>query len=239
MDRDWLACELEAGRSIEALARELGRSASTVSYWVRKHGLRSAHARRHEGNGGIERDRLADLVESGLSGRAIAEELGVSQATVRHWLARHGLRTRRSASAARRSLDDAGASGSTTGTCPAHGRTTFGRRREGGWRCLKCRAGDVARRRRKVKAILVAEAGGACVLCGYARSPAALQFHHLDPADKAFSLSFGGATRALAASRAEAAKCVLLCANCHAEVEAGVAKLPIAVRHARAAHVPG
>jgi hypothetical protein len=28
---------------------------------------------------------------------------------------------------------------------------------------------------------------------------------------------------ALEAARAEAAKCVLLCANCHAEVEAGVA----------------
>jgi len=29
----------------------------------------------------------------------------------------------------------------------------------------------------------------------------------------------------MAALRAEAAKCVLLCANCHAEVEAGYTKL--------------
>ena len=34
-----------------------------------------------------------------------------------------------------------------------------------------------------------------------------------------------GVTRSLAAARAEAAKCVLLCANCHAEVEAGVKRL--------------
>jgi len=42
---------------------------------------------------------------------------------------------------------------------------------------------------------------------------------------KAFSLSFAGVTRSIAAARDEAAKCALLCANCHAEVEAGVAIL--------------
>jgi hypothetical protein len=35
--------------------------------------------------------------------------------------------------------------------------------------------------------------------------------------------------RALSAAREEAGKCVLLCANCHAEVEAGVATLPTTV----------
>jgi hypothetical protein len=50
---------------------------------------------------------------------------------------------------------------------------------------------------------------------------AALQFHHLDPARKSFALSRNGVTRSLAELRAEAAKCVVLCANCHAEVEVG------------------
>jgi hypothetical protein len=35
-----------------------------------------------------------------------------------------------------------------------------------------------------------------------------------------------GLTRSLAKSRAEAAKCALLCSRCHAEVEAGVKRLP-------------
>jgi deoxycytidylate deaminase len=90
---------------------------------------------------------------------------------------------------------------------------------------VKCRAEAVTKRRRLVKATLVADAGGRCVLCGYASTPAALQFHHLDPSIKAFHLSHGGVSRSLAAARAEADKCVLLCANCHAEVEAGVATL--------------
>jgi hypothetical protein len=92
--------------------------------------------------------------------------------------------------------------------------------------CLKCRSEAVVARRRRVKVRLVMEAGGRCVLCGYDRSPAALQFHHRDPEQKAFSIAYRGVARSLAAAREEMRKCVLLCATCHAEVEAGVATLP-------------
>jgi hypothetical protein len=92
----------------------------------------------------------------------------------------------------------------------------------GYYRCTRCRARQVSNRRRKVKRILVAEAGGRCLVCGYDRHPAALEFHHLDPAAKSFNLSLRGVTRKIDALREEARKCVLLCANCHAEVEAGV-----------------
>ena len=59
MDRDALAAMLAAGRSIESIARETGKSASTVAYWVNKHGLTSGHAARHAARGGIEREQLA------------------------------------------------------------------------------------------------------------------------------------------------------------------------------------
>jgi len=68
---------------------------------------------------------------------------------------------------------------------------------------------------------LVEEAGGECQVCGYSRCAAALQFHHLNPKEKLFSLSHDSVARSIERSRAEAAKCVLLCANCHAEVEVG------------------
>jgi hypothetical protein len=93
-------------------------------------------------------------------------------------------------------------------------------------RCKKCRAEAVARRRRKVKEILVEEAGGCCVICGYDRSVCALEFHHRDPSQKAFGLAQRGITRSIAEVRREAEKCVLLCSNCHSEVEHGVTRLP-------------
>jgi hypothetical protein len=83
----------------------------------------------------------------------------------------------------------------------------------------------VAERRRRVKEILVAESGGRCAICGYDSYVGALAFHHLDPSQKGFGLSLRGLTRGIAQLREEAKKCVLLCHNCHAEVEAGLASL--------------
>jgi len=109
--------------------------------------------------------------------------------------------------------------------CATHGATEFWIEGRGAYRCLKCRSERVAERRRRVKETLVAEAGGACVLCGYNRFAGALQFHHVDPSTKSFGLGQAGATRSLEAMRREAAKCVLLCANCHAEIEADLQTL--------------
>jgi hypothetical protein len=67
------------------------------------------------------------------------------------------------------------------------------------------------------------------LLCGYDRCSAALTFHHVDPSTKKFGIAAGGLARALSKLREEAAKCVLLCANCHAEVEAGISSLPFEV----------
>jgi predicted nucleic acid-binding Zn ribbon protein len=62
--------------------------------------------------------------------------------------------------------------------------------------------------------------GGKCIRCGYARCTRALTFHHRDPASKAFPVDARNcAGRSREVLTAEAAKCDLLCANCHTEVE--------------------
>ena len=111
--------------------------------------------------------------------------------------------------------------------CRRHGKTDFFIEGRGSHRCSRCRWEAVARRRRKVKSILVHEAGGRCRLCEYSRCADALHFHHVDPATKSFSIGSRGLTRSLEIWRREAAKCALLCANCHAEVEAGIVTLAV------------
>lgn len=78
----------------------------------------------------------------------------------------------------------------------------------------------VSATRRKNVAIIKEEAGNRCCKCGYDRCPEALEFHHLDPSAKEGGII--GSTRGLAAQREEAKKCILVCANCHREIHAGM-----------------
>lgn len=226
MDKAWLTSQLSSGRSIGSVAREAGRHPSTVAYWAKKHGLTSSHASRHAARGTIDRDLLAMIVACGLSVRDMADVMERSPTTVRHWLRRHGLETNRMTR--ERLGRDALAAGVAVAElpCPRHGLTRHVRR-QGGFRCARCRSDHVTDRRRRIKRQLVIEAGGACALCGYTRYLGALQFHHPDPSVKSFALSSNGRVRSMAAAREEAAKCVLLCANCHAEVENDIAQVPL------------
>lgn len=111
-------------------------------------------------------------------------------------------------------------------TCKRHGdQRHFLRKDTPYWRCGKCSSEHVATRRRKVKATLVAEHGGGCQICGYDRYVGSLDFHHVDPTTKEFGIATAGFTRSLDAARREANKCVLLCRNCHGEVEGSVTSL--------------
>ncbi|MDQ3768871.1 MAG: helix-turn-helix domain-containing protein [Actinomycetota bacterium] len=223
METRWLEQRLKEGASFEAIGRELAMDPSTVAYWARKHGLASSFAERHAARGGLERAKLEALVADGLTVREIAVAVDRSAATVRHWLKRYGLRTDR----LRRSAmnGDPGADEQIR-ICRHHGETAHRLRADGAYRCRRCNSVAVAEWRRRVKVRLVAEAGGCCVLCGYSRHPAVLQFHHRDPATKLFGIGSRGLGRAWADLRSEAAKCALLCPTCHAEVGLGVATLP-------------
>src|SRR5262245_8614732 len=74
------------------------------------------------------------------------------------------------------------------------------------------------RQRAKLRAIKYK--GGRCQICGYDKCVRALTFHHLDPSHKDFTI--GGISKSWNTIQSELNKCVLLCANCHAEVHAGL-----------------
>lgn len=223
MDRVELTQMLEEGLSLAEIGARVGRDPSTVSYWVKKHRLALDRSAKFAPKGALAFDDLAPLVQAGLSVAAIARRLARSPSTVRYWLRRHDLRIRRGERA--RLASEARASGerSIRLKCARHGLTRHVRFGKGGYRCSRCNSEAVSEARRRAKRILVSEAGGCCVLCGYNRSMAALQFHHLDPDKKRFQLSLRGLARSLDKAREEARKCALLCANCHAEVEVGAA----------------
>lgn len=226
MDRASLEQLLGQGLSLAAIGRRFDLHEATVSYWVQKYGLTAVNQRKHAAKGGLKRAELEPLVEARMSIAQVAETVGRSKATVRHWLGKYGLRTK--GNRLREGVHEARAAGLLEATlvCSRHGVADHALDNRGFYRCKQCRSEAVVRRRRKVKKILVEEAGGRCQLCGYDRYPGALEFHHLDPTNKSFGLSMRDLTLSIGALRVEAEKCVLLCSNCHAEVEGRIASVP-------------
>jgi transposase len=232
MDRELLEQLLSQGLSVEKIAERFGKAPQTIAYWMGKYGLQAVNREKHAAKGGIDQERLTELVTAGMTIAEIAAEVGLSKTAVRHWLRRYGLKTtngrgRRAGGESRVASD--GSPRITTLECRRHGLVEFVLEGRGYYRCRQCRVESVARRRRRLKVLLVAEAGGCCAVCGYDRHLRALAFHHLDPADKRLQISWNGVTQSLETLRTEAKKCVLLCANCHAEVEDGHIKLPATV----------
>lgn len=92
--------------------------------------------------------------------------------------------------------------------------------------CLSCREDWFNLRRASRKEELVKILGGSCQGCGFSGCIQALHFHHVDPSSKSFELA-SHLLRRKEAVLAELAKCVLMCANCHAEVHAGDRDCPL------------
>ena len=147
--------------------------------------------------------------------REIANELELSQTTVRYYLKKFGLRTANSRGPRNTVILD--------GVCVKHGVTASVSGKN--TYCMKCNSEGVSERRRRLKQILVEEHGGSCKICGYAAYVGGLTFHHRNPEEKEFNLS--NMRKSLSKCREEAAKCILLCHNCHSEVHAGITDIPL------------
>lgn len=223
MDRDQLASMIAEGLSQSEIGRRVGRNQSTVAYWVRKHGLTPRDMGQDQ-RGALPRELYAELIAQDLTVRQIAEVVDRSPTTVAYWMRRYGLRT--TPAARQHAARTVTPRERFEARCTRHGVTSFVKEGDGTTSCLRCRTDAVSEWRRRTKRRLVERAGGACELCGYDRCVAALQFHHRDPQAKEFALGSRGLSRSWAVLTAEADKCALLCANCHAEVEAGAATLP-------------
>lgn len=76
---------------------------------------------------------------------------------------------------------------------------------------------DLNRKNAKIKAILYL--GGKCQKCGYDNCITAMEFHHLNPDKKEFSISSLPHTRSWERLKTELDKCELLCCRCHREAE--------------------
>lgn len=81
----------------------------------------------------------------------------------------------------------------------------------------------IKRRKHNLKRVF----GSKCCLCGFNDFEEALDFHHVNPKEKLFGISASNATtKSLEAQLEESKKCILVCANCHRGIHAGILQIP-------------
>ena len=76
----------------------------------------------------------------------------------------------------------------------------------------------VDKKRWQLKLKAIQYKGGKCEICGYNKCPTSLEFHHVNPKLKEFSISVPH-SRSWEKIKNEIDKCQLLCSNCHKEEE--------------------
>jgi transposase len=199
----------------------------------------------------MERAQLERYVSEGLSLEQMGGRLGKHPTTVAYWLKKHGLRATHSDRYApkgglpRASLEPLVAEGMTLEQMAKRlevsittVRYWLGRHELATAYSTRVRMLPDERPAKITRECQhVSEAGGACRLCGYDRHLGALEFHHLDPSYKEFNIARRGISRSIQRARAEAHKCVLLCSNCHAEVEGGIVQLDPDIRRSGVAQL--
>lgn len=87
---------------------------------------------------------------------------------------------------------------------------------------------NVKNSRQRLKERLVYIFGEKCCICGYNKCINALEFHHLNPEEKDFTIATN-VNIATEKAIEEIKKCILVCANCHREIHAELIPLNDAI----------
>lgn len=103
-------------------------------------------------------------------------------------------------------------------TCPICGNTFFPKTSMAHQRtcCYSCMPDGIQLTRGMFLAKIKEARGGKCIRCGYDKCIKALEFHHIDPSKKDFTIS-NDHFKLLDAVK-ESQKCILICSNCHKEL---------------------
>lgn len=167
---------------------------------------------------------LQEMVNDRMSTWGIAKEMGISQTAIRYRLKKLGLKTnpatktviiggKKECPQCKQLLDVNNENFYIDCNNKVHA-----------W-CKRCNNRISYERQLSQKKRAVEYKGGKCCICTYSKYSGALDFHHLDPTEKEFSIS-DLRTYTWEKLKKELDKCILVCRNCHAELHGKVVGLP-------------
>lgn len=168
----------------------------------------------------MDKQYLTNLVDQGLSIQQLATETNKSKTSIRYWLKKFNLKTRLSIKSTDitrklcyRCNKEKDFSEFYKEKDKKTGCTSY---------CKRCVADITTNLNRRFKKDCLVYKGSVCQVCGYNKCDAALEFHHLDPTQKDFSIADSGRKKLTLSIQQELDKCVLLCSNCHRELHNGI-----------------
>jgi|AGFT01.1.fsa_nt_gi HNH endonuclease. len=165
----------------------------------------------------LPEQEIIDLYNSGKSANEIRKQFSCARNTILSVLKRNGIQIRTSSESITLGKENSYKVVSNKGKfCDIH-QCEYSPYNNGRYVCKPCKNAKITEHRRQLKLKAVEYKGGKCTMCGYDKCIAALEFHHLDPTQKDFSISKTGSTRSFKTMQPELDKCVLVCANCHRE----------------------
>ena len=167
----------------------------------------------------MKKQILQELVLQNLSTHNIASKLQTSQTNVRYWLKKFNLKTNVKVN------NIIIQNGIKFKKCPQcnvikelnlnnfyiRANQTFHT-----W-CKICNNKISKEKQKQLKIQAVKYKGGKCSICNYNKYIGALEFHHLNPSEKEFSIS-DLRTYSWDVVKNELDKCICLCSNCHREI---------------------
>jgi transposase len=173
----------------------------------------------------MDKDLLQNYVDNNYSIAQISKLTNKGKTTVRYWLTKFNLKTNNLSFSEGYALKEKIIENNTEyKICPQCNqkkelKTHYyvkNKTYTHAW-CKSCNNINTIKLQQQRKKEAINYKGGKCVKCGYNKYDGALDFHHIDPSKKDFSIS-RKKNCSLETIKPELDKCILLCRNCHSEV---------------------
>lgn len=163
----------------------------------------------------MDKTVLENLINQGLTQRAIANRLGKCQATIKHWLKKYQLRTIKAI--LNRHVEFKCLDCGELDESKSLKLKKNGIERNHKSLCVLCHKIRTIKKQREYKQKAVDYKGGKCIFCGYCKCIGSLHFHHPDPSKKEEDFE-NVKNMSFEKMKPYIDKCQLVCGNCHGEI---------------------
>ena len=168
----------------------------------------------------MTKEFLIEKINSGLSLNQISKETGKGLTTVRYWVKKYQINipNKPFKYVNKKNYGETRFCPKCEKECSTSEFYTRRDKSNSSSYCKQCTNYQTVIRQRNLKKQMIEYKGGKCERCGYDKYYGALEFHHIDPSKKDFSLSHLKRYTFNQIVIDELDKCMLLCSNCHREI---------------------